>query len=51
MITQEERKPDFYYDGDREDMFKYVPTDAKVILEVGCGEGNFSYALKRRNNA
>ncbi len=51
MSTQEERKPDFYYDGDREDMLKYVPANAKVILEVGCGEGNFAFALKRRNNA
>ena len=51
MVNEEARKPDFYYDGDREDMFKFVPADAKVILEVGCGEGNFAYALKRRNNA
>jgi 2-polyprenyl-3-methyl-5-hydroxy-6-metoxy-1,4-benzoquinol methylase len=51
MTTPQERKPDFYYEGDREDMLKFVPADAKVILEVGCGEGNFAYALKRRNNA
>ncbi|HAS39649.1 MAG TPA: class I SAM-dependent methyltransferase [Microscillaceae bacterium] len=29
-------------------MMKYIPKEAKVILEVGCGQGNFAYALKQQ---
>jgi 2-polyprenyl-3-methyl-5-hydroxy-6-metoxy-1,4-benzoquinol methylase len=29
-------------------MLKYIPADAKVILDVGCGEGSFSRAFKTK---
>lgn len=47
-----EVKPEDYYTLSRPEMMKYVPKDAKVILEVGCGQGKFAYALKQqRENA
>ena len=30
-------------------MLKYIPSDAKRILDVGCGEGNFGCFLKEKN--
>ena len=39
-------KKDEYYKGGRHEMTKYIPADAKRILEIGCGEGNFGALLK-----
>ena len=35
-------KPDQYYAGSRSDMVKYVRDNPRHILEIGCGQGNFS---------
>ena len=35
-----------YYGTHRSEMVQYVPSEAKRILEVGCGEGNFCRQLK-----
>lgn len=35
----------YYYQGNRPEMIKYVPSSAKRILEVGCGEGLFAKLL------
>lgn len=35
-----------YYGTHRSEMVQYVPSEAKKILEVGCGEGNFCRQLK-----
>ncbi len=43
-----EVKPEDYYTLSRPEMMKYIPREAKVILEVGCGQGNFAYALKHQ---
>jgi len=43
-----EIKPEDYYTLSRPEMMKYIPKEAKVILEVGCGQGNFAYALKQQ---
>ncbi len=42
-------KPSEYYSGIRTEMLKYIPLQATKILEVGCGEGNFGAALKKKN--
>lgn len=44
-------KPQDYFNLERPEMIGFVPTDAKTILEFGCGEGNFGNALKTKNNA
>ena len=38
-----------YFHNQRPEMLKYIPKDAKRILEVGCGEGAFCAALKTAN--
>ena len=43
-----EIKPEDYYSLSRPEMLGYIPKQAKVILEVGCGQGNFAYALKQQ---
>lgn len=34
-----------YYGTHRSEMLEFIPEEAKVILEVGCGEGNFCRQL------
>ena len=34
-----------YYQGDRQDMLRFIPPFSKRILEVGCGEGAFAQKL------
>jgi methylase of polypeptide subunit release factors len=46
-----QNKPKGYYDNIRFEMLKYLPEDAKKIIEVGCGNGCFAEELKKRNNA
>ncbi len=38
-----------YFKANRHEMLEFVPDNAKRILEVGCGEGAFSKALKRED--
>jgi 2-polyprenyl-3-methyl-5-hydroxy-6-metoxy-1,4-benzoquinol methylase len=44
--SQELKSTIGYYGTHRSEMLQYIPTDARVILEVGCGEGNFCRQLK-----
>jgi 2-polyprenyl-3-methyl-5-hydroxy-6-metoxy-1,4-benzoquinol methylase len=37
-----------YYTNQRPEMLKYIPADTRVLLDVGCGEGTFSRALKTK---
>jgi 2-polyprenyl-3-methyl-5-hydroxy-6-metoxy-1,4-benzoquinol methylase len=39
-----------YYSNDRLEMLTYIPLESSRILEIGCGQGNFSALLKKRNN-
>jgi 2-polyprenyl-3-methyl-5-hydroxy-6-metoxy-1,4-benzoquinol methylase len=48
MESNLEKKPKNYYEYCREEMFQFIPDDVRVILEVGCGEGNFSSILKQK---
>jgi len=38
-----------YYAGINEHLFRQVPTNAKKILEIGCGYGNFGERVKSAN--
>ncbi len=44
-------KPDGYHTQCRPEMMKYIPENARTILDVGCGEGLFGYQLKQRMNS
>jgi 2-polyprenyl-3-methyl-5-hydroxy-6-metoxy-1,4-benzoquinol methylase len=53
MPTSEKRpagvgRSDDYYKLSREEMVKYIPCDARTILDVGCGQGAFSRELKNK---
>ena len=42
-----DNKPSHYYSKIRYEMLKYLPSDAKKILEVGCGNGCFVGEIKK----
>lgn len=44
-------KPDGYYHNIRTEMIEYLPSNAKKILDVGCGNGAFAFIMKEKNNA
>jgi 2-polyprenyl-3-methyl-5-hydroxy-6-metoxy-1,4-benzoquinol methylase len=39
---------DDYYTGGRHEILPFIPEDAHVFLDVGCGSGNFGAMLKSR---
>jgi 2-polyprenyl-3-methyl-5-hydroxy-6-metoxy-1,4-benzoquinol methylase len=41
-------KPEIYFNVVRKEMIAFVPSEAKIILEVGCGDGNFAELLLLR---
>lgn len=43
-------KPDDYYQNERPEMVAFLPKDAKTILDVGCSNGEFGAALKRKHS-
>lgn len=43
--------PEDYYSNQRQDMLPYLPKDARIILDIGCGEGDFGELIKRQSNA
>jgi 2-polyprenyl-3-methyl-5-hydroxy-6-metoxy-1,4-benzoquinol methylase len=40
-------KPADYYAGERHEILPFVPESFKVVLDVGCGVGNFGALLKK----
>jgi 2-polyprenyl-3-methyl-5-hydroxy-6-metoxy-1,4-benzoquinol methylase len=38
--------PPTYFENSRAEMIEYVPVNASLILDVGCGNGHFGKALK-----
>ncbi len=42
-----DNKPSHYYNKVRYEMLKYLPTNAKKILEIGCGNGSFINEIKK----
>jgi 2-polyprenyl-3-methyl-5-hydroxy-6-metoxy-1,4-benzoquinol methylase len=44
-------KPQDYYENVRPEMLAYLPSSAKVVLDVGCSSGHFGQAIKEKANA
>lgn len=44
-------KPDGYYKNIRHEMLAFLPSDAKRVLDVGCGVGAFANAIKTKYEA
>lgn len=44
-------KPENYYAQSRPEMIEFIPKDAKIILDIGCGEGLFGEQLKKKLKA
>lgn len=42
-----DNKPSHYYNKVRYEMLKYLPKNAKTILEIGCGNGSFISEIKK----
>ncbi len=40
-------KPEIYFNVVRKEILPFVPKEAKIILEIGCGDGNFGSLLLR----
>ncbi|OHD53699.1 MAG: hypothetical protein A2Y33_07195 [Spirochaetes bacterium GWF1_51_8] len=40
-----------YYSSERAEMFEFIPSECKKILDVGCSQGAFGQILKERNKA
>lgn len=53
IATSKKAANDFrvYAEFDRREMLPFVPKSAKVILDVGCGVGNFGQILKNERNS
>lgn len=45
------RTPEWYYNSTRKEMLPFVPTAARKVLDVGCGEGNFGALIKKEYGA
>jgi 2-polyprenyl-3-methyl-5-hydroxy-6-metoxy-1,4-benzoquinol methylase len=43
-------KDSSYFEEARDEMLKYVPTESRMVLDIGCGRGNFGYLLKKERN-
>lgn len=43
-------KPPAYFSAGRPEMLRFVPVQARRVLEVGCGRGMFASALKARQD-
>lgn len=48
-LSDLEIKPDDYYTQARFEMLKYIPSDSSVMLDAGCGTGNFGQLVKEQN--
>ncbi len=49
-LTNLNSKPHEYYNQKRPEMLKFIPQNAKTILDVGCGKGSFAKQLKTDSN-
>ena len=41
-------KSNTYYKNTREEMLEFFPTNAKTVLDIGCGEGAFASLIKEK---
>jgi 2-polyprenyl-3-methyl-5-hydroxy-6-metoxy-1,4-benzoquinol methylase len=51
MVHHYNNKPEKYFSGNRGEMLEFIPENARRILEVGCGEGNFGLRVKQQRGA
>ncbi|MCY7284161.1 MAG: class I SAM-dependent methyltransferase [Cyanobacteria bacterium CAN_BIN43] len=42
-------KEAYYFHGERHEMLPFIPLQSSMILEIGCGYGNFGKLLKERS--
>jgi len=50
-LTKMSDKPEGYFEGDRNEMLKYIPDGTRATLDIGCGYGRFSAMVKERFGA
>lgn len=43
--------PETYHSQQRSEMLRYLPKNAKIVLDIGCGEGCFGELIKKYNNS
>jgi len=43
--------PKAYHGQQRHEMLRFIPENAKIILDIGCGEGGFGELIKRQRDA
>jgi 2-polyprenyl-3-methyl-5-hydroxy-6-metoxy-1,4-benzoquinol methylase len=43
--------PEDYHGQHRPDMLRYLPEDARIFLDIGCGEGLFGQLIKQQRGA
>lgn len=48
---KQETTSDYYYGQTRSDMLVFVPSNSATVLEIGCGNGEFSRAIKSKCDA
>lgn len=41
-------KPDSYFEGESQQIIKYVPENINIVLDVGCSSGGFGQLLKQK---
>lgn len=49
MVKNDKDLTGDYFNFSRDEMLKYIPNNAKKIIEIGCGEGNFCSKLLNKN--
>jgi 2-polyprenyl-3-methyl-5-hydroxy-6-metoxy-1,4-benzoquinol methylase len=50
LTNEYQKKGLFYFQEERKEMLQYIPQNIHKILDVGCGNGNFSGLLKKMRN-
>jgi 2-polyprenyl-3-methyl-5-hydroxy-6-metoxy-1,4-benzoquinol methylase len=46
LIKDYQTKQRLYFEAERPEMLRYIPSTATSVLEVGCGNGNFARLIK-----
>lgn len=46
-----DNKPNGYFNNPRPEMLAFLPTNAKKVIDIGCGNGTFAKAIQEKYNA